>query len=79
MGHGLGSKFVVFQGSFALVDGEAAWAGEHPFVVLAETDAAIAGHDGGNLWDLQGELEGSAVAVAVIGLEFGGCFCHGGR
>jgi len=79
VGHGLGSKFIVFQGSFALLDGETACAGEHPFVILAETNAAIAGHDGGNLWDLQGELEGSAVTVAVVGLEFGGCFCHRGR
>lgn len=79
MGHGLGTKLVVFQGSFALLDGEAACAGKHPFVVLSETDAAIAAHDGGNLWQLQVVLEGSAVTVAVIGLEFGGCFRHGGR
>ena len=79
VGHGLGTKLVVFQGSFALLDGEAACAGEHPFVILAETDAAIAGHDGSYLWDLQGELEGSAVTVAAIGLEFVDYFCHRGR
>ncbi len=79
MGHGLGSELVVFQSSFALLDGKAACAGEHPSVVLAGTDATIAAHDGGNLWQLQVELEGSAVAVAVIGFEFGVCFCHGRR
>ena len=75
--HCFASKLIVLQSSFTLLDGEAACAWEHEFVVFAETDAAVAVHDGGYLHELNGELEGAAVAIPVVGFEFWSWFCHG--
>jgi hypothetical protein len=66
--HLLGSKFIVLQCSFTLLNGEAAGAWEHPLVALPGTDAAVAVHERGYFWDLDVEFESSAVAIAVVGL-----------
>jgi len=69
--HLLGSKFIVLQCSFTLLNGEAAGAWEHPLVALPGTDAAVAVHETGYFWDLDVEFKSPAVAVAVVGLQLG--------
>lgn len=77
MRHSLGPKLVVLQCPFAFLDGEATCAWEDPLVALTETDAAVTVHGGGDFWELDVELEGSAMAIAIVGLEFSG-FSHDG-
>ena len=77
--HCFASKLIVLQSSFTLLDGEAASAWEHPYIAFPETNAAIAIHNRAKLREFHVELEGSAVAVAIVGLKFGALFCHGGR
>lgn len=76
MCHRFGSKFVGLECSFSFLDDEAAFTREQPFIAVSKTDAAIAVDKGSYLWDLDVELEGSTVAVAIVCLELGGWICH---
>ena len=62
-------KLVLLQCSFAFGDGDAAGAGGKPSVAFLEADTAVAFVDCGELGEFGGEFEGTAVAVAVVGLE----------
>ena len=74
------AKLVLLQCSFTFRDGYAAGAGREPFVAFLEADATIALIDGGEFGESDGEIEGAAVAVPVVGLEiwslFGGGLRH---
>ena len=63
------AKLVLLQCSFTFRDGYAAGAGREPFVAFLEADAAVALVDGGEFGEPDGEFEGAAVAVSVVGLE----------
>jgi len=56
----------------ALLDVELLGRGDDPEIALARADGAAAGACGSDLGDGEGELEGPAVAVAVVGLELFG-------
>ena len=72
MSHFLGAELVSLERAVAFLYDESSFAREDPFVALSRTDTAVADHEGGYLWDLDVELEGSAVAVAIVSLELRG-------
>lgn len=67
--HGTLPKLIIFQAAVPFLNGEASSARKDPLVAFLGTDAAVAFHDRSELWDVDAELEGTAVAVALVGLE----------
>ncbi len=72
MYHSFQPKLKFRQRSIPLGNGEVASAGKDPLVCFFETDAAVAFCCSGQFRHFDGELEGSAVAIAVVGFEFWG-------
>ena len=60
---------VLRQAALASFDGEGFFWRVEPKVAFSGADAAIAGLGIGDLRDCEGELEGGAMAVAIVGFE----------
>lgn len=59
------SKMIVLELAFILLNFEDVICGVHPFVAFLGANAAVAFHDRFQLRELDGELEGTAMAVAL--------------